>query len=127
MSNVKAKPIKGKSVCFYFHCKNCFKEASGQCSLIAEEEFKIQFANLEEKADPKHCPKILGLMQMPKTKLFPVYLYKYKCGHYQTGQGQHRICIAGHLGLEIKVIINVIKDKTCDYCTNPENFILKNF
>ena len=127
MSNIKLKSIAGKSVCFYFHRKNCFKEASGTCSLFAEEEFKKQFTNLEEKAPPERCPTILELMQISKTKLFPVYLSKYRCGHYQNGQGQHRICIAGHLGLEIKVIIDSVKDKDCGYCTNPESFILKHF
>lgn len=129
MSNIKLKSIKGKSVCFNFFSKNCFEQASGICSLIAEEDFKKQFINLEEKATPGHCPKILELMQKPKpkSKLFPVYLYKYSCGHWQNGSGQHRICIAGHLGLEIKVKFGKVNDKPCGYCRNPNSFSLKNF
>lgn len=127
MSNIKLKPIKGKSVCFYFNRTNCFYEASGKCSLFATEDFKIKFTNLKEKADPKRCPKILELMQEPNSKLFPVYLYKFRCGHYQTGQGQHRICIAGQKSLEIKVVIGKIKDKDCGYCTNPESFTFRTF
>lgn len=120
MSNVKPKLITGKSVCFFFNTKNCFKEASGICSLFANENFKNQYPNLEEKATPERCPKILELMQVPKSKLFPVYLYKYRCG-------QHRICVAGQKGLEIKVILGTIKNQDCDYCVNPKSFTLKNF
>lgn len=48
-----------------------------------------------DKSNSKHCPYVYQLMLNQPDHMFPINLYKYKCGQYSTGRGQHRICILG--------------------------------
>lgn len=126
---VKKKSLKGYTICFDFFKKNCFEQASGVCSLFASDEVKNQYPNLEEKAKPSRCLWIRdNLMTKFKEPYFPVYLYKYKCGHYSMGSKQHRICIGGMLGIDIPIIIGKCQNNVCMYCdTNGISGILKTF
>lgn len=114
--------LEGKTVCFFFNTTNCFKEKSGQCSLFASEEFLKQFEDNPntEKANPYHCCKVAKLVEIRDPLLFPIYLYKHKCGHYQSGSGLHRTCIAGHLKIEVPINLEEEPHSTCTACTNPE-------
>lgn len=127
MKEIKEFNLAGKTFCFYFHKYNCHKEQSGVCSLTLE---NIQVDNCYpqfEKSNPKHCPYVYKLIKDQPSRMFPIYLYKYACGHYQTGQGQHRICISGNVKNEIHVLFEHIDDVVCGYCENPESHKLFTF
>jgi hypothetical protein len=129
MSNIKKKSLKGKTLCFYFHRHNCYEICSEQCSLFMLNVLDKQYDGLEQKALPTHCRWINdNIMYSLDKKYFPLYIYKSKCGHYSMGSGQHRLCIAGQLGLEIPVIIREGGNSNCTYCeTNGESGVLKSF
>lgn len=45
-----------------------------------------------------------------------ITIYKYSCGHYQIGDGRHRICICAKLGMKIPVLIRQYEDSLCKAC-----------
>ena len=128
MRLIKDFNLVGKTFCFNFHRYNCHMVATGSCSLFDSEWTSCDPGHKEtEKAHPNHCPYVSWLMKNHPKHMLPIYVYKYKCGHYQTGQGQHRLCISGNQRNRIPVTLDTIKDKLCGFCENPESFILKTF
>jgi len=127
---IKDFSLIGKKLVFYFHRYNCYEEYSGHCLLHNPNQLlEIQEKpNTFEKGAFDYCPNLSKvIISCSKPSLFPVYLYKYKCGHYQTGQGQHRLCIAGNLVLKIPVLLGDNKNQVCGYCNEPEVYTIKSF
>lgn len=123
----------GKSVNLLLIRGNCHKvtDPLGRCSLDLESTEDLSCHSKDDKANPKHCPYILQLMKTEPQYMFPkhnsrnrvgniqypINLCKYRCGHYATGQGQHRICISGRLGLHLpRVRLSYALHKDCTSC-----------
>jgi hypothetical protein len=122
--------LKGKSVSFYFHVGNChvYKAPSKGCSLFLQGLDDLEKHRPTDKSNAKHCPYVNQLMKDEPERMFPINLYKYKCGHYSTGQGQHRFCISGSLCRPIPtVILGFHNHLNCESCSMPDRFVLKNF
>lgn len=130
MSKVKRESLKGKTLCFYFNRYNCFEINSKQCALVASDDVKEIYKELEEKAEPSHCPWIRdNIIYTENEKYFPLHIYKSKCGHYSMGSQHHRLCIAGQLGVSIPLIVHEEGSQIdCDYCSTRGRIgILKSF
>ena len=53
----------------------------------------------------------------------PEIAYYEKCGHYSCDDGQHRVCIAGKMGIEIQMAKPyTIENVKCPVCTNGKYF-----
>jgi hypothetical protein len=122
-SSLKAKKISfvslaGRTVCFCFNETNCFKERSGECSLQVTELFLQQFKDdvCRPKADAYYCQKLSKFVEKIDPLKFPIFLYKHKCGHYQSGSGLHRTCIAGHLKIHVPINLGETAHKNCTAC-----------
>ncbi|MEK3685011.1 hypothetical protein [Paenibacillus sp. FSL R10-2736] len=127
---VKDFDLSGKSVSFYFHAGNChvYKDSSKGCSLFLQGLVDLEKHKDTDKSNPKHCPYVNQLMQEEPDCMFPINLYKYKCGHYSTGQGQHRFCISGTLSRPIPVVIlGFIYHMNCGSCSEEGYYTLKSF
>ncbi|GMK39060.1 hypothetical protein PCCS19_21140 [Paenibacillus sp. CCS19] len=122
--------LKGKSVSFYFHVGNChvFKDPSKGCSLFLQGLEDLDKHKDTDKSNPKHCPYVNQLMMKEPERMFPINLYKYKCGHYSTGQGQHRFCISGTLGRNIPIVILGFENHLdCGSCSEEGFYTFKSF
>lgn len=122
--------LKGKSVSLYFHAGNChvYKDPSKGCSLFLQGLEELEKHIYYDKSNPKHCPYVNQLMKEEPDRMFPINLYKYKCGHYSTGQGQHRFCISGTLGRPIPtVILGFENHLNCGSCSEEGVYTLKTF
>ncbi|MFB6475916.1 hypothetical protein [Paenibacillus glucanolyticus] len=127
---IKDFDLKGKSVSFYFHIGNChvYKDPSQGCSLFLQGLDDLEQHNRNDKFNAKHCLYVNQLMQEEPKRMFPINLYKYKCGHYSTGQGQHRFCISGTLSRPIPtVILGFHNHLDCGSCSGEGFYTLKSF
>ncbi|WP_405141166.1 hypothetical protein MHI48_16780 [Paenibacillus sp. FSL H7-0942] len=127
---VKDFDLKGKSVSLYLHPGNChfYKDPLKGCSLFLQGLVDLDKHKDTDKSNPKHCPYVNQLMKEEPDRMFPIYLYKYKCGHYSTGQGQHRFCISGTLGRPIPTVILGFENHFyCGSCSEEEVYTLKIF
>lgn len=130
--------LVGKTFSLFFIRGNCHKVADplGRCSLDLDGLEDLVDHSKDDKNNPKHCPYIYHLIQTEPDNMFPkhnsrnkvgnkqspINLYKFKCGHYSTGQGQHRICISGTLGLSLpRVRLSYLLHKDCDSCSEPRS------
>lgn len=128
--HVKHFDLQGKKVSLYLHAGNChaIKDPSKRCSLFLQGLNDLWDHIEEDKSNPRHCPYINQLMLEQPERMFPLYFYKYKCGHYGTGKGQHRICISGTLGKAIpKILLGFERHINCGACNEPDNYTLKSF
>lgn len=128
---VRNYSLNGKTLSLTFMRGNCYKIANPVqgCSLFLENQENLSDHLDYEKANSKHCPYIYFLMQeetyrmFPKNKSFsakdPIYICRYSCGHYGTGQGQHRLCISGTLELTLPRARLGMSEKICDACEYP--------
>lgn len=130
--------IRGKTIYLFLIRGNCYKvfDTLGRCSLELEGFGDLSKHSKDDKNNPKHCPYIAQLCEsepqymFPKqnsrnrvgNKQYPINLTKYRCGHYATGQGQHRICISGRLGLPLpRVRLSYSLHCDCDSCEKPQS------
>ncbi len=130
---VRNYSLKDKTVSLFFIKGNCHKVADPTlgCSLFLDEQENLSDHTEYKKADPKHCPYIYYLMQNESFRMFPNYkslskktpirLYRCICGHYETGQGQHRLCISGTLGIPLSRILLSVSERVCEACANPHS------
>jgi hypothetical protein len=127
---VKDFDLSGKSVSLYFHAGNChvFKDPSKGCSLFLQGLEELEKHRPTDKSNPKHCPYVNQLMKEEPDRMFPINLFKYRCGHYSTGKGQHRFCISGTLGRPIPtVILGFENHLNCGSCSEEGVYTLKTF
>ena len=124
--------LLGKTFSLHFFRGNChrFIDSDQRCSLFIAKQHDLANHSETDKSNPKHCQYILQLMQSNPNLMFPgisdtkasprkypISISKYKCGHYSTGQGQHRICISGRLRFVLpRVVLSFINNKICDSC-----------
>lgn len=108
----------GKHFSFNFNDGSCFEKATGVCLFDAENEFIEKNKNLPGKNIASRCFKIYELMK--EGKLWPPVLVEHSCGHFSSGDGQHRLCIAGKNQMTIKVDYVNDKNGKCDWCENPD-------
>lgn len=120
-----------KTLSLTFMKGNCYKIADPDqgCSLFLKDQENLSSHSELKKADSKHCPYIYLLMQnetyrmFPKNKALskkdPIYLCRHSCGHYSTGQGQHRLCISGTLRISLPRVHLGVSEKICEACENP--------
>lgn len=123
--------LQGKTLSLSFMYGNCHKAADpdGNCSLFLEDQGDLSDHSEKDKDNPKHCPYIYFLMQTDPDRMFPhynskkypIYLCKHSCGHYGIGQGQHRLCISGTLGIPLPRVRLGFSNKVCDSCENPRS------
>ncbi|MDH6675630.1 hypothetical protein M2277_006338 [Paenibacillus sp. LBL] len=127
---VRNYSLQGKTLSLLFFHGNCHKVAdpAGRCSLFLEDQGDLSNHREYEKANPKHCPYIHFLMQNESDRMFPpynatgrypIYLCRNSCGHYSTGQGQHRLCISGTLGIPLPRVRLSSSENVCGSCENP--------
>lgn len=127
---IKNFKLTGKSFSLQLIRGNCYEvlEPDKGCSLYLDELTDLHNHHKDDKNNPKHCSYINQLMQDQPAKMFPITIAKFRCGHYSTGQGQHRICISGMLHKSMpKVKLHHVNQIDCTYCSIPDSHILKHF
>lgn len=118
--------LSDKILSFRFDAYCCYFLNEKVCPLsLTENELtakNIPESNtLDRGHDVYFCRKMLESMQTKEglEKLFlsadASYIIKKECGHYQCN-GQHRLCIAKHLGLLIPVDVQKDTSIKCEGC-----------
>lgn len=131
MKTIKSFDLTGKTVFFNFHRHTCHEVAFGKCAFMIEKIPQDLSHKETDKSNLRHCLLVKELMERElkgtQKKLLPVSLWLHKCGHYGTGQGQHRICISGTQKIKIPVKLGIDRESICSYCKDPENHLIKTF
>lgn len=111
---------KGKHFIFELDIYSCFKCSTGKCSItqqkVANHELDRKYYYGSSTASCEvHCLNIAKSLIENGFTSNALSGTKYKCGHYVLGYGQHRICVAGRLGLTLPTIITV-SELNCPEC-----------
>ncbi len=120
---IKFRP-RGKVFCYNFNKYDCCEINSKQC-IVTEDMKPINYnRHILEHNAKEYCHRIASLILLNgfREDLSPIYIEKCSCGHYVVDGGRHRLCIAGKLDIEIKVILQEI-DSTCQYCSYKKEFL----
>ena len=110
---------KRKIFYFNFNAHSCEEKRTGVCSL---------FCGGIEKID--YCQSKARKALIQKTIIEDdVYITQFKCGHYASDNGQHRICVYGKLGLSFYILkehFQCCHTATCPACrTGSKNLLIK--
>jgi len=111
---------KGKRFIFKLDKYTCYKVCSGKCPITPDKVSNYNFDNKyyygsATASCEKHCLNIAKSLIESGFTSNKLTISKFKCGHYMVGTGQHRVCVAGRLGLTVPVRISKI-DINCEEC-----------
>ena len=110
----------GKNFAFNMNCYNCFEIATGKCLLEASEDFKEDKRNkIDEGKDIFNRCRIISTLLIQQ-RLRPVSIEQFKCGHYEVSDGQHRVCIASKMKIEVTSYLTQYNHEVCSWCKNPK-------
>jgi hypothetical protein len=96
---------KGKTFSFNFTKDTCGQLDLGKCS--------------------DYC-NTLSLVMNDTFLTDTIVIVRHSCGHYDFSNGQHRTCIAGHLGLTVQAEVYEV-DELCDDCYSDTQYNLVTF
>lgn len=110
---------KGKQFDFFFTKDTCCKLATGICALEAYKN-DLDYPDYRkycEREDFDQCVRAyLSLKNNITIGSYPV-LHIHKCGHYGFTDGQHRICVALQMNMQLEVEFHkTIIDEICETC-----------
>ena len=113
--NEEIKEILPKDMLFHFGLTDgeCHLKTTGVCSLDRWFPYKVK--EIEGDANYIHCSKIFKSL-VKYGQDFLIDIAKYRCGHYEFNDGQHRVCIAKRKDLKLKALITTVSDEDCDFC-----------
>lgn len=112
----------GKTYYFRLDEHDCYKCASGKCSLedISLDELKKYPTDCSQEKSINYCRGIASMLLNNKFPAPASINLNKGCGHYSFDDGQHRTCCLARLntkGANIKKDINFKKEEgLCYYC-----------
>lgn len=114
MDEIKIINPNDYKIVIHFDDSDCYKELTGQCSLVMENRKKI-YRKSFKRNDAKYCPKLYAAMQNNSVNNDDIAIVLCTCGHYNVSSGRHRLCICKHKNLPIKIKISY-GITTCQNC-----------
>lgn len=109
--------IKGKT--FQFSMDDCVMRSENNiCPIISGDE--------SIKCKCNDIKKELVESNFVINDHIPEVVYHTKCKHYSCNDGQHRICVAGHMGKEIRINMCRENDVMCGFCDKWQKNISEN-
>lgn len=108
---------KGKGFDLRLDKYECYKKASGKCSLDIIDDYSI-FKESGNRNDISYCPYYCNLIRKNgyKPDLNPVSISRDLCNHYSVDNGRHRVCIMAHENKPMYIHITYSNSECC-ICT----------
>jgi hypothetical protein len=97
--------IKPRDLQFAFKFKKneCHKVLTGTCSLDEDFDQNKSKKVTNNKYDKRYCQRLYLALINNEVKFPDILIHKAGCGHYDFGNGRHRLCISQKRNLEILV------------------------
>jgi hypothetical protein len=109
--------INPSTMLFHFQMGDgeCHAQLTGTCSLKKARATGKQQGG---EAGVHYCQNLFADIMRYGFRS-PIDVFKYRCGHYGFSDGQHRVCIAKRVGLNLPAMISTIDDQDCEHCAPP--------